>query len=82
MNSPIMFGGIPIRICEHLPKTKTISWVTLRKWCHRKKFPASQYRKHSRVVPCETVLMFGGAMVMSAETALKVQLQLDARSAK
>ncbi|HEX8594234.1 MAG TPA: hypothetical protein VF682_13280 [Pseudomonas sp.] len=82
MNSPMMFGGIPIRICEHLPKTKTISWVTQRKWCRRKRFPASQYRKHSKEVACETVFMFGGAMVMSAETARKVQLQLDARSAK
>lgn len=79
---PMMFAGIPVRICEYLPKTTTVSWVTQRKWCHRKKFPLNQFRKHSKSVPCETVIMISGAMVMSRETALKLQFERDARGAK
>lgn len=74
---PMMFGGIPIRICEHLPTTKIVTWVTQRKWCHWKKRPDNQFRKHSKSIPCETVMMFGGAMVISSATVSKLQRQID-----
>jgi hypothetical protein len=74
--STLLFGGIRINICEHLPKTKRITWRTERKWCHRRKFPRQQYRVNSKEVACETMIMMGGQAFVSPETAERLNAQL------
>ena len=74
--SSLMFGGIRINICEHLPKTKRITWRTERKWCHRRKSPAQQYRINSKEVACETMIMMGGQAFVSPEAAERLNAQL------
>ena len=77
----IMFGGVQIRTCDHLPKTKTITWRTERKWCHWKGDPARKFRFRAKEMPCEMVLMFNGSYVVSPETMAKIELQLNKRRA-
>ena len=77
MISPaMMFSGIPIYVSEHLPRTKTVRWQTERKWCHWKNAPALRYRKRAKEVPCDTMIMFGGRVVVSPEGLAKIQGQL------
>lgn len=77
--SSIMFCGVQIRACEHLPKTKTITWRTERKWCHWKGHSGRKFKVRTKEIPCEMMLMFNGGYVVSPETMAKIELQLHAR---
>lgn len=40
-----------------IPKEVKVYWRTERKWCHRKLFPAHQFKHCSRMIPNPTVIM-------------------------